>query len=100
MKLVPPQNGQQPPLTICCSPPAIWEPPADQPDAVLTCVACLEPIRKGDRYGNVPIGCGADPRNRQAARAGLPFSPVLVPLHYACIMGEESGAPPLIVVPR
>ncbi len=99
MTLISPQGGQ-PPLTICCSLPLVWEPPADQPDAALLCVACLLPIAKGDRYGNVPIGCGPDPDNRRKARAGLPFTPVIVPLHWACILGEESGATPLIVVPR
>lgn len=94
----PPQRQQ--PITIACSSPQVWQPPPETPDAILTCVACLEPIAAGDKYALVPIGCGKDPDNRRNARAGLPFQPVLIPVHWPCIMGDETGAPPLILVPR
>ena len=95
----PPPQAQQP-VSIPCSPPIVWQPPPESPEAVLTCIACLEPIEAGSKYGLIMVGCGKDADNRRLARSGLPFKPVLAPVHWPCLMGDETGAPPLILVPR
>lgn len=53
------------------------------------CVACMRPITLGEHYTLVRLGPGEDPIERQRAREGRAYNPVLAILHWACATGEE-----------
>jgi len=71
----------------------------DTPDAVAVCPACMEPIELGQFFTRIPVGCGGIAESRRLARLGLPFSPVFLMVHWACIRGDESTAGNRIILP-
>lgn len=58
-----------------------------------TCPGCDCRFTVGDYVGLVPIGPGAPPKYREAARQDRPYPAVCVLAHWACMTGEDqSGA--------
>jgi hypothetical protein len=57
------------------------------------CKACNEPFKGGDAITLLPLGPGNDSEARALARAGRAYNAVALPLHYACVTGDESSEP-------
>jgi hypothetical protein len=54
------------------------------------CAACKYAFEEGDYVTLVPVGPGADPEARAAAREGRAYAGVAVPVHWSCATGEEN----------
>lgn len=53
------------------------------------CVGCGAAFAPDDVITGVPVGPGDDPEMRALARAGRPYRPVVVPMHWACATGSD-----------
>lgn len=53
------------------------------------CLACHEEFAEGDYVSLLPLGPGNDPENRRKAREGRPYTAAAIPLHWACMTGQE-----------
>jgi hypothetical protein len=58
------------------------------------CHACPDPIEAGQWATLIHLGPGGDPTARSRARAGLPYPPVTVAVHWPCATGEPHPAGP------
>lgn len=80
-------------FTVCCTAKAAYEHPAtDPPTPLPMCPACHDQIEPGQAVALVFVGCGKDAEQRRLARFGMPFSPVGILQHFACIAGDETPA--------
>ena len=58
--------------------------------ALVQCPACFKPLLPGQFFTMIPIGPGPDPHKRSLARSNLPYLPVFLEVHWACVTGDES----------
>jgi hypothetical protein len=55
-----------------------------------TCAACHQPLKLGELHTLFPLGPGNNPEARAKARAGQHYESIAaVPVHWACVTGDE-----------
>ena len=58
-------------------------------DMPVPCIACHKPMVTGETILLLVIGPGDDEEERARCRAWKPYTAVSVPVHFACVTGNE-----------